>query len=154
MCQIMTMMNTDTTATSFFISLTARMNSPRRELGFATEVDPCEAEDKALEDCEDSNPGCNNCLDKAHALPADENGCYCASNAAIDKCYNEACSTLDCSKEEEAFYKCDEANPLPDDDANPPSPIAGEFVDVADVADDADDDCVCPEYEGIFAVNA
>ena len=148
--------NTDTTrSTSFFISLAARMNSPRRELAFAAE-DPCDAEVKALNDCEDSNPGCNNCLDKAHALPPDENGCYCASNAAIDKCYNEACSTLDCSKEYDAFHKCDEANPLPDDDANPPTPIIGDFVDVVDEGEDGDDDddCVCPEYEGIFAVNA
>ena len=131
------------------------------KLGFATEVDPCEAEVKAHDACLESNPGCNNCLAKADAIPADENGCFCAANTAIDNCYDEACSTLDCSKEDDALHECDKANPLPDDDANPPSPIAGEFVDVVDEdedgddnADDADDDCVCPEYEGIFAVNA
>ena len=50
------------------------MNSPRRELGFATEDDPCETEYDAWAGCVESIPGCNKCYNDAHELAGKE-GC-------------------------------------------------------------------------------
>ena len=133
------------------------MHSPRRELGFAAE-DTCDAEDDALFDCEHSIPGCNKCYDDADKL-AGEEGCDCdgAAAAAEETCDTGPCSSLEnkCAALVEAYYKCE-------DDANPPTPVIGEFVDVADEGEDGDDndgdadvdcDSVCGP-EQIFAVNA
>ena len=136
---------------------TARMNSPRRELGFATE-DSCDAEYEAYDDCQYSIPGCNKCYDDADKL-AGEEGCDCdgAADAAEEKCDAGPCSSLEkkCAPLEEALDKCEEGlPPLPDDDGSD----TDEDEDGDDNADDADDDDVdCDSVcgpEQFFAVNA
>jgi len=131
---------------------TARMNSPRRELGFATE-DNCDAEWTAYDDCEHSIPGCNKCYDEADEL-AGEEGCDCdnAASDAEEKCDAGPCSPLEkkCAALEKALDDCEDAlPPLPDDD--------GGDTDGGDNADDGDDDVDCDKVcgpEQIFAVNA
>ena len=119
------------------------MHSPRRELGFAAE-DTCDAEDDALFDCEHSIPGCNKCYDDADKL-AGEEGCDCDGAAAAAE---KKCAAL-----VEAYFKCDKANPLPDDDTDGDNSDEGEDGDDNDGDADVDCDSVCGP-EQIFAVNA